>query len=264
MWANQSYHQVLDTDSHNEMEVVLMLARMIGPKEKKDSNIIPSHPRAIKSDNGEYNHVVIRLRVIGFIDDPNSILVRTELSVFMVDIESNGYQQLSWRINFATVYPYVSFYSTDMFGQKSAAKSLLEIRVVSDMDIFCNLGIKSTSTLIHLKASFWTCTGVKQISQASCFYINTFATYHASTRTSGTYTASAREISGFGFSHHRQDVIPMPGSYFTNDDSYHTAMIGSCNSPEHAGTDDCDCQSMKFHITIALTTYPTSVWMTAT
>lgn len=72
------------------------------------------------------------------------------------------------------------------------------------------------------------------------------------------------EISGFGFSHHRQDVIPMPGCYFTNDDSYHTAMIGSCNSPEHAGTDDCDCQSMKFHITIALTTYPTSVWMTAT
>uniref|UniRef100_A0A0E0IPB2 Uncharacterized protein n=1 Tax=Oryza nivara TaxID=4536 RepID=A0A0E0IPB2_ORYNI len=167
------------------MEVVLMLARMIGPKEKKDSNIIPSHPRAIKSDNGEHNHVVIRLRVIGFIDDPNSILVRTELGVFMVDIESNGYQQLSRRINFATVYPYVSFYSTG-------------------------------------------------------------------------------EISGFGFSHHRQDVIPMPGCYFTNDDSYHTAMIGSCNSPEHAGTDDCDCQSMKFHITIALTTYPTSVWMTAT
>nr|AAK13143.1 Hypothetical protein [Oryza sativa Japonica Group] len=32
--------------------------------------------------------------------------------------------------------------------------------------------IKSTGTLIYLKASFWTCTGVKHISQASCFYIN--------------------------------------------------------------------------------------------
>ncbi len=36
--------------------------------------------------------------------------------------------------------------------------------------------IKSTGTLIHLKASFWTCTEVKQISQASCFYINRMAT----------------------------------------------------------------------------------------
>nr|BAD16983.1 hypothetical protein [Oryza sativa Japonica Group] len=32
--------------------------------------------------------------------------------------------------------------------------------------------IKSTGTLTNLKASFWTCTEVKQISHASCFYIN--------------------------------------------------------------------------------------------
>uniref|UniRef100_A0A0D3HB05 Uncharacterized protein n=1 Tax=Oryza barthii TaxID=65489 RepID=A0A0D3HB05_9ORYZ len=74
MRPNQSYHQVLDSDSDDE---------------------------------------IWRLpRVVGFIDDPNSILVRTELGVFMVDILSNEYEQLSHRINFTTVYPYVSFYTT--------------------------------------------------------------------------------------------------------------------------------------------------------
>uniref|UniRef100_A0A0E0M5D0 Uncharacterized protein n=1 Tax=Oryza punctata TaxID=4537 RepID=A0A0E0M5D0_ORYPU len=63
---------------------------------------------------------------------------------------------------------------------------------------------------------------------------------------------------------HRQDMIPMPRCYFTNDDSCGTTMICSCNSPEHADAGDCDCQSTMYHITVIFRTYPTSAWMTAT
>ena len=51
--------------------------------------------------------------------------------------------------------------------------SFMDLTAVSLSLFLIDCKIKSTSTLIHLKASFWTCTGVKQISQTSCFYINT-------------------------------------------------------------------------------------------
>ncbi len=50
--------------------------------------------------------------------------------------------------------------------------SFIDLTVVSLSLFLVDCRIKSTGTLTNLKASFWTCTGVKQISQASCFYIN--------------------------------------------------------------------------------------------
>ncbi len=50
--------------------------------------------------------------------------------------------------------------------------SCMDLTAVSLSLFLVDCRIKSTGRLIHLKASFWTCTGVKQISQASCFYIN--------------------------------------------------------------------------------------------
>uniref|UniRef100_A0A0E0M5C5 F-box domain-containing protein n=1 Tax=Oryza punctata TaxID=4537 RepID=A0A0E0M5C5_ORYPU len=104
---NHSYHQVRDldsdSDSDDEMEAMLMLARKFDTKVKKDSNQISPQPSVIKTDNNEYNYVVIRPRVIGFIEDHYSILVRTELGVFMIDMESNEYEQLSQVTNFSTV-----------------------------------------------------------------------------------------------------------------------------------------------------------------
>nr|AAM01047.1 putative pol polyprotein [Oryza sativa Japonica Group] len=59
----------------------------------------------------------------------------------------------------------------DIFGQKSVAKTYGILEFVRDKSRVRHehILIKSTGTLTHIKASFWTCTGVKQIPQASCF-----------------------------------------------------------------------------------------------
>uniref|UniRef100_A0A0D9XHN9 F-box domain-containing protein n=1 Tax=Leersia perrieri TaxID=77586 RepID=A0A0D9XHN9_9ORYZ len=95
----------------------LLLARRIAPKEGNIRSIIPPCRACVTdTDNQEYKFAVIRPRVVGFLENPCSVLVQNELGTYMVFIESNEHKRLSQSIHFTTVYPYTSFHTSGMMG----------------------------------------------------------------------------------------------------------------------------------------------------
>uniref|UniRef100_A0A0D9XHN8 F-box domain-containing protein n=1 Tax=Leersia perrieri TaxID=77586 RepID=A0A0D9XHN8_9ORYZ len=256
------------------VEAALLLAWRFGPKENNVRSIIPPRRACVTAtDNQVYKFAVKRPRVIGFVENPCSVLVQTELGTYM----------LSQSIHFTTIYPYMSFYTTDL--PNDILKSIL-VRLPSEpgyLSVAVAVAKNWRRQILGSDGSFLRAfraahggvppllgffANIEGYGRPPCPFFTSTTAFGTMDLTPPPALESKHRRFVYDVRHgrvlladgqlivwdplaRRQDMIPTPRwCYFTND-SCGAAIICGC---EHAG--DVDCHLAPYQIVVAFSALP--------
>uniref|UniRef100_A0A0E0M5C3 Uncharacterized protein n=1 Tax=Oryza punctata TaxID=4537 RepID=A0A0E0M5C3_ORYPU len=294
--SDHSYHQVPDWDSdsktdHEMVDVLMLENASFVPRRKR---IEPTTPHLM--DNDEYKHVVIRATIPYLVftynesnqlsttmacvyssitntwgpmppwmAHPNSNLVQTELGVFVINTELKDYKQLSQRTNITTAM------STSHMSPHKPLPCKNFIAVLPGYSV-------SEATPERCPPPWPACESSRTNTVATMDADVAFDFKPAAVLDNADLSPPAMKHRPFVYDvrHYcvhiddgkdglllvwdpltrRQEVIPTPRCYFTNDNSCVTAMICSCDVPDHDGTGGGDYHSEPYRVVVAFSDLP--------